>query len=264
MPLIPFPDVPPLPGVPPLARAPITYPLIETGGLALADGALTKTGAAQVLASQLGLGNTLSFGTSLFGSLALDSLTAGPLPKYSIVGPDGHRIVVPDSVVEADFRADSGIMTHPIEKGTFSAYNRVQEPIAIRLQLACTGVNMPRQAFLSALAALREGTTLVTIATPDRTYRNMALRGFGYRKTAERGAVTIWADTSWLESRSTGVQTGTPPTAQPSGAAAVQLGSVQPQALTAAQAASVNNPSVVPVPVPARLIEEMPPSGAAL
>ncbi len=263
MPLIQFPNVPPLPGVPPLARAAITYPLVATGGLALANGSLSGIGAAQVLASQLGLGNALSFGTSLFGSLALDALTAGPLPKYAILGSNNARLLDPDSVVEFDVHADSGIMTHPIEQGFFEAYNRVQEPIAIRLMLACTNVKMTRQGFLSALEALREGTTLATIATPERAYRNMALRGFGYRKTAERGAVTIWADTTWLEARSTGVTVSAPPTSQPYGAAASNLGALQPQALTTTQFAAVGNPATVPAPLPARLVQEMPPSGAA-
>ena len=253
MPLIPYPDVPALPGVPALMRL--------TSGIGIVGGA-------EAIASALGLAGEVSFGNRIYSSILLDSLGSGQLPQYSILYPSvsggpGLAVVTPDSAVELDYQADSGIMTHPIEEGQFAAYNRVQEPQSIRLMLACQGKYMARSAFLSALAALREGTQLVTIVTPDATYRNMALKGFGYRKSAERGAVTIWADTQWLESRSTGVVVSPAPTSQPEGAATNALGEVQLQPLTTQQLAAVGNPAVAPAPLPARLIEEMPTSGDA-
>jgi hypothetical protein len=246
---IQFPNVPNLPGVPPLNR-------IAPGVQQLVD---AVTGAAVQQPATL-------------PGMALGNFSPGPLPQYAILYPpvnssgnalSGLAAITPDSFVEIDVQADSEIMTHPIEQGEFDAYNRVQDPIAIRLLLCCQGENMGHAAFLSALEGLREGTDLLTIATPDAAYPNMALKGYGYKKTAEEGAVTIWADTAWGEGRSTGVTVSPPPTSQPQGAATTPLGGVQLQPLTPSQLASVGNPSVPPAPLPESITNEAPSSGDA-
>lgn len=185
------------------------------------------------------------------------------LPKYGITGAGGGPIIQPDSAVEFDADVDSSVNTHSVEKGGFSAYNRVQEPIRLRLLLACQGKNMSRQVFLSTLKALREGTQIVTVSTPDASYPNMTLKGYGYKKTAEHGAVTIWADTVWVEERSTNVVTSPPPTSQPSGAAVANLGTLQPITVTAKQMAAINNPPIPPANLPSTYFFTAPPSGAA-
>ena len=249
-----IPNVPNFPGVPQLTRS---------GGTGIGI-----VGGAEIIASELGLSGQVAFGNRIYSSIALDLLTDGALPQYAILDSNRNPVLAPDSVIEADIHADSDIMTHPIEQGAFSAYNRQQEAIMVRLQLACSGVKaysggMTRQGFIATLRSLREGTQLLTIVTPEATYQNMALKGLGYRKTAARGAVTIWADTTWMEGRSTGVTVSSPATSQPYGAAPTDLGSLQPQALTSPQFAAVGSPSTAPAPLPAPLIAEMPPSGAA-
>jgi hypothetical protein len=247
------PNVPAFPGVPQLTRV---------GGTGIG-----LIGGAEIIASELGLSGQVAFGNRLYSGILLDVLPAGVLPQYAILDSNRNPALAPDSVIEADFRLDSDIMTHPIEEGGFAAYNRQQEAIVVRLQLACSGANqysggMTRDGFIATLRALREGTQLVTIVTPDATYPNMALKGLGYRKTASRGAVTIWADTTWMEARSTGVTVSSAPTSQPYGAATSNLGALQPQGLDSSQFAAVGSPSTAPAPLPARLIE-VPPSGAA-
>lgn len=185
------------------------------------------------------------------------------LPMYGITTASGASVIQPDSVVELDFNADSEVNSHPIEQGGFSAYNRVQTPIPIRLLLSCQGKNMPRFVFLSTLERLREGTQIVTISTPDASYPNMVLKGYGYKKTAERGTVTIWADTQWVEERSTNVVVSAPPTSQPQGNAVTNLGTLQPIAVTAQQMASISNPSVAPFTLPPLYALTAPPSGDA-
>lgn len=180
------------------------------------------------------------------------------------VGPfNAEWIINPDSVVDFEISVDSNVNTHPVEQGGFSAYNRVQEPISIRMTLACQGKNMSRETFLSTLKSLREGTTIVTISTPDASYPNMTLKGYGYKKIAERGAVTIWADTQWVEERSTNVVVSAPPTSQPQGAATADIGTIQPITPTAQQMATISNPLVIPSLLPAPYAQTAPPSGDA-
>lgn len=184
-------------------------------------------------------------------------------PAETVGSFNAEWIINPDSVVELDFDADSNINSHPVELGGFAAYNRVQESISIRLLLACQGKNMPRSTFLSTLKSLREGTQIVTIATPDASYANMTLKRYGYKKRAENGAVTIWADTQWVEERSTNVVVSAPPTSQPQGTAVADLGTLQAITPTAQQMATISNPLVIPSLLPAPYSNTMPPSGDA-
>lgn len=262
-----FPTVPALPGVPQLARL---VPAAQ-----VAAGA-SLSGETRALAAALGLPTTVTFGTSqLFSGLGLQPLNSqsapqpdnqnqfipGALPPYGISDATGNPIIRPDSTVEIDINADSVINSHPIELGGFQAFNRVQEPISVRLLLACQGKNMPRATFLSTLKSLREGTQIVTISTPDTTYPNMTLKSFGYKQASDRGAVTIWADTQWMEERSANVTVSAPPTSQPQGAATQSLGSLQPATPSAQQQASISNPPVVPAPLPPLYANTAPRSG---
>jgi hypothetical protein len=188
---------------------------------------------------------------------------SGELPQYGITTATGAPVIIPDSVLKFDVRAGSTINSHPVELGGFSAYNRVQSAIPIRMQLVCTGKKMSRQAFLSTLKSLRNGTQIVTISSPDASYPNMVLREYGYEQTAEHGAVTIWADTQWEEERSTNVAVSTPATAQPQGAATTDGGTLQPIAVTAQQMATINNPPIPPANLPSTYFFTAPPSGAA-
>jgi len=230
-----FPTVPALSGVPLIARN--LTPSAVTAQT-------TTPGINLALTGQLGLPDTVVFGiTPIFSSLNLQPFD----PSYSFTGSIN---ISPDSVMEIEVRPDSEIMSHPIEQGGFQAYNRVQEPIPIRLMLACQGKKMKRAEFLKALKSAREGTDLFTIATPDAAYQNMALKGYAYKQTAEHGAVTIWADTQWREARSTNVVVTSPPSAQPQGATMSNLGSLTPQTPNASTSSIIGAPAVTPALLP--------------
>jgi hypothetical protein len=291
-----FPTVPALPGVPVLARL---------GTPAQVAAGATIAGLTQALSTQLNLPTTITFGTSTFASgLGLQSLSGspttpqpdnpnpfipGPLPAYGITavggtvtvessegfdaGPTGTQVgtfnstavITPDSVFEFEVNADSNINTHPVELGGFQAFNRVQEPITIRMLLACQGQNMSRDAFVSTLKSLREGTQVVTISSPDGSYPNMTLKRWDYTKKAEKGAVTIYANTMWQEERSTNVSISAPPTAMPQGAATTSIGALQPITPTAQQMAAIDGSSsvILPEPLPFSYSSTAPPSGLA-
>lgn len=266
-----FPNVPALPGVPNLAR------LVPA---AVVAAQATDQGETMALAAQLGL-PTITIGPNAFyGGLGLSPLGGqyggatppdnpnpfipGAMPLYGITSADTTPILIPDSAIEFDINADSNINSHPIEQGGFSAYNRVQEPISIRLLLACQGKRMSRKIFLSTLESLRQGTQIVTVSTPDTTYPNMTLKGYGYKKTAERGAVTIWADTQWVEQQSTNVTVSVPPTSQPQGAAVTNLGTLSALTPTPQQQAAISNPPIPPSPLPPSYTGTQPPSGNAM
>jgi hypothetical protein len=193
------------------------------------------------------------------------------LPAYGITNSSGSAVVQFDSAVEFDVDADSAINSHPIEQGQFAAYNRVQEPIKIGLLLACqgktassaSGAQSIRTSFISTLKALRQGTQVVTISTPDASYPNMTLKRFSYKKTADRGAVTIWADTQWAEEQSSNVAVSAPATSQPQGNAVINFGALQAAEVNAQQAAAIANPPIAPALLPSGYFSTMPSSGDA-
>jgi len=193
----------------------------------------------------------------------MSDVLASNLPKYSITDASKATVIEPDSTVEVDVAADSELNSHPVELGGFADYNRIQVPRTIRLLLACQGQKMTRASFLATLETLRTGTQIVSISTPDANYSNMTLKGYGYKKTAERGAVTIWADTEWKEEQSSNVTVSSPETAQPQGNAISNVGALSPLAPTTSQQACISNPLVPPFTLPLGYANTQPPSGAA-
>jgi len=234
-----YPNVPAMAGVPLLARQ-------QTA--AVVSAAASGPGLNAALAAQLGLPPGTVFGSSsLYTGLNLEPLD----PNYGFLNASNdtgelNYFLIPDSVVELEVSADSTINSHPIERGQFEAYNRVQNPARVRLLLACQGKKMAYTDFLSTLKSLREGTETITLALPNDSYDNMALKGYGYARKAERGAMTIWADTQWEEERSTNVMVSAPPTTEPQGEAPVDLGSLSPAFPSLAQQAAISNPPFVP------------------
>lgn len=254
-----FPNVPNLPGVPLLGR--LSVPGAVGAAVANATELLR-------LSQQLGTTIAVAFGLNpLYSGLGLQPL----LPSYSIIPTAGTTTFKPDSFIEMEVRAPTKIMTHPVEPSAggssssvgFEAYNRVQDQISIRMQLACQGKKMRRSDFLSALESMKEGTDLYTLAFPDATYKNMALLDYGYKQSSEHGAVTIWADTQWLEARSTNVAVTTPTSSQPQGAMMLNYGSIGPQIPAPLTLAAITAPAVTPAFLPADISNEAPPSLSA-
>lgn len=233
-----YPNVPAMPGVPVLARQ-------QTAAVVAA--AASGAGLNAAIAAQLGLPADSVFGSNaLYAGLGLQPLD----PSYAILDANGNVMITPDSAVELDVSADSAINTHPIELGQFEGYNRVQQQVSVRLLLACQGINMAYTSFLATLKTLRETPQVATLSLPNDSYDNMALKGFSYSRKAERGSITIWADTFWMEERSTNVVVTAPPTTAPQGEPPANLGSLSPAAPTKAQQASISNPPVPPVDLP--------------
>ncbi|NWC11940.1 hypothetical protein HX776_24440 [Pseudomonas agarici] len=198
MSLIDFPNVPPLTGVPDLRRS----------GFGIA--------------SQSGLLGKLQ-GLDYFG--LLDGLLN---PVWMIIDENGKPIITPDSVVAFEYKGESRLAGYPMEKGSFSTYNKVQMPFDARMRVTCGGNGkMDRSAFLATLEYLKASLDLCTIVTPDLSYQSVNLEDFDYRRTATNGVTLITADLMFKEVRETAsVVFG--PAAQPSGADTASTGTVSP------------------------------------
>jgi len=207
MPLIPFPDVPQLPGVPSL----------------------------QSLANSL-------FGASGgqdYTQQLQDSSTVTDVPQWQITDTNGAPILIPDSVVEFEYRGEQKIAAYPVEQGGFSSYNKVASPFDARLTCTCSGnEGMSKQGFLAAIDVLLNGLQLCSIVTPDATYQPVNLFHADYRRESRQGVSLIVVQLWFQEIRQTAKSIAA--TAQPDGSDPVNQGQVSTVNPTASQAAAVN------------------------
>jgi hypothetical protein len=173
MSLIPFPNVPKVPGVPDVPRS-ITNAV---------------TGIYRAL------------GGDLFGLMDLFSST-----KWQILTAGGQPALTPDSVIGLEYKGDAKIATHPVENGSFSAYNKVAVPSDLHIVMTCGGMGqMTRAGFLIALEAMKNSLLLYSIVTPDATYPRMNLINYSYRRTAKNGVSMLTVEAAFQEVRESAV-----------------------------------------------------------
>lgn len=187
MSLINFPNVPALPGIPDLRRS--TFGVL----------------------SQSGIMGKLQ-GLDYFG--LLDKLLA---PQWLILDENGKTIIDPDSVVAFEYKGESRLAGYPMEKGSFSTYNKVQMPFDARMRITCGGNGkMSRSTFLTVIEYMKASLSLCTLVTPDMAYPSFNLEDFDYRRTATNGVTLLTVDLMFKEIRETATAVFGP-TVEPAG-----------------------------------------------
>lgn len=207
MPLIPFPDVPNLPGVPTLARS-----------------------ALQSLTTQ-------STGTLLTGD-DLGGLSGGfSDPQWGIFDSDGNSALDVDSVVSVDAKKEFRISDYPVERGSFSSFNKVETPRDVPVVVTKGGSDDVRQKFLADLDTLIASIDLYSIYTAEWQYENMNPVSHEVRRSSRNGVSLIAAEIIFREVRISASSSFTN-TQSPAGAAQANGGTVQPQTPSAGQSAA--------------------------
>lgn len=176
------------------------------------------------------------FGAGL-ALLTSDAIGLGS-PNDSVWGifQNGAPVVVAESVVAVDYRREFAISDYPVEQGAFESYDKVQLPRDVHMRFTA-GTQAARNELLSSIDAIIATTQLVDFVTPDAVYTSLTLSHEDYSRTARRGLGLLQVEVWGLEV----VQTGTaatsssPDTAQPSGAAQTNGGTVTPTATNSTQ-----------------------------
>jgi hypothetical protein len=222
MSLIPFPNVPNVLGVPVVKR------ILSSGGI---------------------VNKTISI-VGQVSTSAQNLLGAFSAPEWQILNVSNQQAIMPDSVLSVEVKSDSKVVTHPVEMGSFSAYNKKIEPTEARVTMMCTGQSIPYlsasglfpvrggmslDVFLSTLKSMKKSTSLFTITSPDEIYQNMNLKHFDYRREATKNATIIVVECWFMEILQTAIATTTT-TAQPSGAEQTDTGTTAATAPTSSQA----------------------------
>lgn len=137
------------------------------------------------------------------GAQILDTLTLGKLgiadalserPQWGIFNEAGKEIALADSVLSIKYSNSTRLSDYPQEQGAFSSYNKVENPWDVRITMTKGGSVNDRADFIDAIEAASKTTDLFTVMTPEVTYINANIEGWGYDRDARAGANMIVAD----------------------------------------------------------------------
>jgi len=106
-----------------------------------------------------------------------------------------------NSMQEFSAEKSSRLPDEPIEKGSFSTYNRIIEPRAITCRLSVEGSASKLQSAIDRLTTLCENDEKITLTTPEQSYPNMMLESFDYRRDATNGRGVLFVDLRFKEIR---------------------------------------------------------------
>jgi hypothetical protein len=105
------------------------------------------------------------------------------------------------SMQEFSAEKSSRLPDEPIEKGSFSTYNRIIEPRTITCRLSIEGGASKLQSAIDRLTDLCENNEKITLTTPEQSYKNMMLESFDYRRDATNGRGVLFVDLRFKEIR---------------------------------------------------------------
>jgi hypothetical protein len=120
--------------------------------------------------------------------------------QYIIKTEDGDRIAF-TSMLEFSASETSTIAGELIEKGSFAMYNRVVEPIDIKIRLGINGEASVLQKMLADLRQLKTENKKVSIIIPNDSYEGYMLESFDWRTDEHNGYDALFVDCSFKEIR---------------------------------------------------------------
>lgn len=158
-------------------------------------------------------------------------LAGGLGPQWGIFR-GGVPVVVCDTIVGFDHKADWAVADFPIERGAFESYDKVAIPFDVRLVFTAGGSAAKRAALLASLKTVVGDLNLYDAVTPETVYPNVNFIHLDYRRSAQQGVglltVSVWCqEIRQVASSANGGANAPGNTAEPSGANQVNGGTVQ-------------------------------------
>ena len=110
-----------------------------------------------------------------------------------LIVKDGQPVIVFTSMLDMSVTSDSALPEEPIEKGSFAMYNRTLYSDRLEVKLAIEGDNADLQRAQDTLKALKSGTDIFSLVTPDYEHKNLTLEGYDYTRdtTASNGLLVV-------------------------------------------------------------------------
>lgn len=147
---------------------------------------------------------------------------------WGIVNEFGVPIVLADSVVGMSYDAGNTISNFPVEKGSFSSYNKVNNPSIATVQMnKSSGGTLERGLFLTQLEILLKSTLKFHVITPEYVYMNYQIIGINHSRGATDGATLLKVNLDLQEVLEATVEYATEEVTEPSDAAQKDGGAQQ-------------------------------------
>lgn len=144
--------------------------------------------------------NQTTLMSAINGGGLLSILNSTLSPGYGIYTTGGQlRALNPTSILGIEYGADASVVSAPIEKGSYSSYNKVKRPPIIRVLFTLEGWSgfsggLPnltnfsltsRSDMLAALDDMVDSAQVYDIETPDTTYQSYDLIRYNYRTSSQ-------------------------------------------------------------------------------
>ena len=125
-----------------------------------------------------------------------------PAPKiWGIVDSTGANVLAWDSISAVKYSDKSKVSSFPLEQGSFANYDKVANPYDLKLTVMKGGTVQDRKSFLSTLKTLKDGLSIVSVITPERTFLSANLEAFDYSQTTGKGQNLLIVELHLIEIR---------------------------------------------------------------
>jgi hypothetical protein len=105
-----------------------------------------------------------------------------------------------DTCTEVDYEFKTKISTYPIENGSFTSYNKVQEPRIIKIKLAVGG-SQRIQTLIRQLETITTSVDIYDVLVPENTYQNFNIQSVHYTRTSDQGKNLLIVTLDMMEVR---------------------------------------------------------------
>ncbi|TCJ96133.1 hypothetical protein EV694_1684 [Volucribacter psittacicida] len=108
---------------------------------------------------------------------------------WGIFDQNGIPLLLADNVKSVKYQNTSKISNAPLEKGSFTSYNKVIDPYIVDVVMTKgSGGVIERGAFLALVEAFANSTDLFMVITPEAIYPNCNIIGYNYMRETLDGA----------------------------------------------------------------------------
>lgn len=130
----------------------------------------------------------------------------------------GQAAFTPSGWISAEPTGDAAIVSSPVERGSYTSYNKVRRPSELRVVFSLEGWSaysgavpnltnfstQSRSGLLDTLEQMKNTCSTYDIETPDRVYQGYDLTHYDYSVSATRGVTLLTVSATFQEVMDTG------------------------------------------------------------
>ena len=119
--------------------------------------------------------------------------------QWSLLVDGLTRVCEFSSIVGLSIAVDSKVVNAPIEKGSFTSYNKVVSPDAVTMTALLAGGEREQESALIRLRELKNSTELLRLVTPFESFENLNIVTVKWERTTEIGSTRTMVEITMQE-----------------------------------------------------------------